>query len=93
MPTGLLHMQYLFDIGQDAVAIHVGIPRRNALITRQHFEGSGFASSIEAKQTKALPFADCQGDPVHSQQGLLAVIHLGGTQEQDTWLQEGNALL
>lgn len=69
--------QYLLDVGQNAVAIHKGIPRRDALITRQHLERGGFARSIEAKKAKAFPFADCQRDPVHCQQGFPAIIDLG----------------
>lgn len=70
---------YLLDVGQNAVAIHKGVPRCDALVTRQHLEGGGFARSVEAKETKAFPFADSQGDPVHCQQGLPAVIDLEET--------------
>jgi len=76
--------RYLLDVGQNTVAIHKGVPRRDALIASQHLESGGFACSVEAKKAKAFPFADCQGDPVHCQQGLPAVIDLVETNAQAT---------
>ena len=74
--------RYLLDVGQNAVAIHKGVPRCDALVTSQHLEGGGFARSVEAKKAKAFPFADRQGDPVHRQQGLPAVVDLVETNTQ-----------
>lgn len=74
--------RYLLDVGQNAVTIHKGVPRRDTLVTSQHLEGGGFARSVEAEKAKAFPFADCQGDPVHRQQGLPAVIDLVETNAQ-----------
>lgn len=67
---------HLLGVPEHAVAIDVGVAGGDALVSCQHLERGGLASSVEAQQAEALSLPHGQGEPVHRQQGLSAAVDL-----------------